>query len=51
MKIIGFNLTKISVQREEKPKEKIKIKSNVDIKDVSKDIIEITIFLHYESGC
>jgi len=42
MRIIGFNLTKISVQREEKPKEKVKINQNINIEEVKEEDIPIT---------
>jgi hypothetical protein len=42
MKIIGFNLTKISVNRKEKLEGKLEINQNIDIKDVVKDSIPIT---------
>jgi hypothetical protein len=42
MQIIGFNLTKISVQREEKIEGKLEIKQNIGIDDVSEENIPIT---------
>jgi hypothetical protein len=42
MKIIGFNLTKISVNRKEKFEGKLEINQNIDIKNVVKDSIPIT---------
>lgn len=42
MKIIGFNLIKISVTRKEKSAENLKLKSNIELQDVSKDKIELT---------
>ncbi len=42
MRIIGFNLTKILSERKDKPAQNLKIKSNIEISDVSKDKIEIT---------
>jgi hypothetical protein len=42
MKIIGFNLTKVSVNRKEKFEGKLEINQNIDIKNVVKDSIPIT---------
>ena len=42
MQVIGFNLSKVSVQREEKPDEKISIKQNINIDDIDKDKVSIT---------
>ena len=42
MKIIGFNLTKILVERDEKPKDKISINQDINIKDILKEKIPIT---------
>jgi len=42
MRIIGFNLTRILVERKEKSKEKIEIKQNINIDNVSKDKIPIS---------
>jgi len=42
MQIIGFNLTKISIEREEKLDKKIEIKQNINIDDISKDKINIS---------
>ena len=39
MQIIGFNLTKILVEREEKLEGKLEVKQNIDISDVSKEKI------------
>lgn len=39
MQIIGFNLTKILVEREEKKEGKLEVKQNIDISDVSKEKI------------
>jgi len=39
MQIIGFNLTKILVEREEKIEGKLEVKQNIDISDVSKEKI------------
>lgn len=42
MQIIGFNLTKISVQRKEKLEGKLEIKQNINIDDITKDKINIS---------
>lgn len=42
MKIIGFNLTKILVEKKENFQGKIEINQNIDIKDISQDSIPIT---------
>ena len=42
MRIIGFNLTKISVKREEQQKDQLKINQNIDIKEVKEEDIPIT---------
>ena len=42
MRIIGFNLTKISIQREEKPKDKLEINQNINIKDIKEEPIPIS---------
>ena len=42
MQIIGFNLTKISIQREDKLEGKVEIKQNIGIDDVSEEKISIT---------
>ena len=42
MQIIGFNLTKISIEKKEKIQEKLEIKQNINIDDVSKDKINIS---------
>jgi len=42
MKIIGFNLTKISIERKEKIEGKIEIKQNINIDEITKDKINIT---------
>ncbi len=39
MQIIGFNLTKILVEREEKIEGKLEVKQNIDVNDVSKEKI------------
>ncbi len=42
MRIIGFNLTKILVEREEEPNEKISIDQNINIKDITEEKIPIS---------
>ena len=42
MKIIGFNLTKILVEKEESQKANVSINQNINIKDISKEKISIT---------
>ena len=42
MQIIGFNLTKISVERKEKTEGKLEVKQNINIDDISKDKINIS---------
>jgi len=42
MQVIGFNLTKISIERQEKTEEKLEIQQNIGIDDVSKDSINIS---------
>ena len=42
MKIIGFNLTKISVNKKEKFEGKIEVNQNIDIKNIVKEEIPIT---------
>jgi hypothetical protein len=42
MRIIGFNLSRILVERKEKLEGKLEIKQNIDIKDVEKDKIPIS---------
>lgn len=42
MKLIGFNLFKISIERKEKIEGELKINQNIDIKDVTTDNIPIT---------
>lgn len=39
MQIIGFSLTKILVEREEKIEGKLEVKQNIDISDISKEKI------------
>ncbi len=40
--IIGFNLKKISAERKENIKTKVEIKSNIDILDIKKEVIDIS---------
>jgi len=42
MKIIGFNLSKIQIQKKEKFEGKIEINQNIDIKNITEDSIPIT---------
>ena len=42
MKIIGFNITKILAERKNPIKGKLEVKSNVDIKDISKESVPIS---------
>jgi hypothetical protein len=42
MKIVGFNLTKIFVERKEKIEGKLDIKQSINIDDISKDKINLT---------
>jgi len=42
MRIIGFNLTKISIQRKEEIQGKLNINQNIDIKDIKEDNIPIS---------
>jgi hypothetical protein len=42
MKIIGFNLSKVLIQKKEKFQGRIEINQNIDIKNISKDNIPIT---------
>ena len=42
MKIIGFNLSKILIEKKEKTVEKVQVSQNIDIKDVAKDKIPIS---------
>jgi len=42
MRIIGFNLSKISIERKEKIDGKLEIKQNINIDDVSKEDIAIS---------
>jgi hypothetical protein len=41
MKIIGFNLTKISVERKDKLEGELEIKQNINVDDIIKEKIEI----------
>ena len=42
MKIIGFNLFKISIERKEKPSGKLEIKQNINVDNIIKEKINIT---------
>jgi len=42
MKIIGFNLLKVSIERKEKLEGELKIDQNIDIKDVTKEKVPIS---------
>ncbi|MBS3080367.1 hypothetical protein J4221_02770 [Candidatus Pacearchaeota archaeon] len=42
MKIIGFNLTKISVEKEEKPQRNVSINQNINIESINKEKIPIS---------
>ena len=42
MQVIGFNLTKSSIERQEKSEGKIEIKQNIGIDDISEDNIHIS---------
>ena len=42
MRIIGFNLSKISVERKEKVEGKLEIKQNINVESIEKEKIEIT---------
>ncbi len=42
MKIIGFNLSKISAEKKEKSPEKLQINQNIDIQDIGKEKILIS---------
>ena len=42
MKIVGFNLSKISIERKPKLEGKLEIKQNINIDEISKDKIAIT---------
>jgi len=42
MKIIGFNLTKISIERKEKPEKELKITQNINIVDITKEKLTIS---------
>ena len=41
-KMVGFNLKKISIERKEDLKEKLEVKSNVDITDIKEEKIELS---------
>lgn len=42
MRIIGFNLTKILIEKEEKSPEKVQINQNINIKEIVKEKIPIS---------
>ena len=42
MRIIGFNLLKVSIERKEKLEGELKIDQNIDIKDVQKEEVTIS---------
>ena len=42
MRIIGFNLTRILVEKQEKPGDKIKVDQNINIKDIFEEKIPIS---------
>lgn len=42
MKIVGFNLTKISIEKGEKIPEKVQVNQNIDISNLSKEKIVIS---------
>ena len=42
MRIIGFNLTKISAEKQDKSQDKLEINQNIDIKDIVEEKIPIT---------
>lgn len=42
MRIISFNLTKILIEKEEKPREKVQISQNINIKEITKEKIPIS---------
>jgi hypothetical protein len=42
VKIVGFNLTKISIEREKEMKGKLEIKSNLSVTDVNKENIDLS---------
>ena len=37
MRIIGFNLMKISIERKDQIEKQLKISQNIDIKDITKE--------------
>ena len=47
MRIIGFNLSKIAIERGEKLDGKLEIKQNINIDSISKEKIEITKECHW----
>ena len=42
MKIIGFNLNKISIERKEKPEKELKVTQNINIIDITKEKMTIS---------
>ena len=42
MKIIGFNLTKISIERKEKPEKELKVTQNINLIDITKEKLTIS---------
>ncbi len=42
MQVIGFNLTKILIERQEKTDTKLEIQQNIGVDDISKDSIDIS---------
>lgn len=42
MKIIGFNFTKVSIEKKEKQEGKLEVKQNINIEDIIKDKINIS---------
>ena len=42
MQVIGFNLTKVSIEREEKPEGKLEIKQNIHIDDLAIEKVPIS---------
>ena len=42
MKIIGFNLTKISIERKDKPEKELKVTQNINIIDITKEKLTIS---------
>lgn len=41
MKIIGFNFDKIKIERKNKPEGKLQINSNINIKDITQEKVEL----------